>query len=63
MMCIESIINHKIKKIIFGSSSLNKNKWNYFQYLIKKGKLDVVIDMKSIKCKKIIKNFFLSKRY
>ena len=62
IMCIESIINHKIKKIIFASESSNTKKWDFFKYLIRKKKLDLVINIKDKKFKKILKNFFFSNR-
>jgi tRNA(adenine34) deaminase len=63
VMCIESIMNHKIKKIIFGSESLSIKKWDLFKHLIYRKKLDIVINIKDVKCKKVIKNFFLKYRY
>ena len=58
IMCIESIINYKIRNIVYASSSSNKNRWNYLQYLISRKNLDIVINIKENKCKKIIKKFF-----
>jgi len=58
IMCIESIINYKIRNIVYASSSLNKNRWHYLQYLISRKNLDIVINIKENRCKKIIKKFF-----
>jgi len=58
IMCIENIINYKVKNIIYASPSINKNRWNYLQYLVKRGKLDIVLNIKENKCKKKLKNFF-----
>jgi tRNA(adenine34) deaminase len=62
IMCIESIINYKIKNIVYGSSSTNKNRWHYLQYLVQKGELDIVLNIKEKKCKQVLKEFFLKKR-
>ena len=62
IMCIENVINYKIRNIIYASSSVNKNRWNYLQYLVKKGTLDIVINIRENKCKKIIKKFFYTLR-
>jgi tRNA(adenine34) deaminase len=62
IMCIESIMNYKIRNIVYGYCSKNKNKWNYLKYLVQKGELDIVINIKEKKCKNTLKDFFLLKR-
>ena len=62
VMCIESIINYNIKNIIYACSSTNKNRWHYLQYLVKKKKLDIVLNVNEKKCKRKIKRFFYNLR-
>ena len=62
IMCIESIMNYKVKNIVYGYCSKNKNKWNYLKYLVQKGELDIVINIKEKKCRNMLKYFFLLKR-
>ena len=62
IMCIESITNHKIRKIIYGSNCSKKNRINYMKYLVQRGELDIVINIKEKKCRNIINTFFFDKR-
>jgi len=61
-MCIEAIMNYNIKNIVFASFSINKNRWNYLQYLVTRGKLDIVLNIKEKKYKNEMKKFFYFQR-
>ena len=59
IMCVQSIINYKIKKIVYASSSDNKTKLKYFKHLVKTGSLNMVINIEDKKCKKNLRDFFI----
>lgn len=62
-MCTGVILNSRINKVVFGAK--NKNYMNFTSLLNKfniKNSIDIIENILSKECSKLINDFFLSKR-